>query len=785
MNVFAAESTAPDPARFTVSLDQLAVLEIGEFQTLITGQSIALLGGLPGNLEPLVPPKATASWQVAGGLVPVVIELAYQQIMGSTICNEVSTAIVEAIGTPDTCTREHLFAIFRLIKHFKASQHAMVSICTEYIGKCSSSTAPLQDFTTSKSDPSIKDTGLAPSPKRRRTSEIQPTLIHNISPTEFQIRALHDATQQVHPDALYYSNPDQWAQLPFPFFYTSLPHDRFELHASLDASGMHAYNTFDWMGREVFVRLVHAVTELSINGTKPSAAFLRGPMGIGKSHLVAALALYLRRQGKVVVYVPHCGDLLQQPVAYMAAALLCAFSGTSTEDNRRRDEIRTLDNSRDIEIWCARQTAQGVHFYFLVDQLNGLEGDLPHRKPGMATPAQCTAAKAFLLSLYGQHICVRSSSANDQHGYSHWGRGQREQILDFSQRLTEAESVSWRRHFALQLPIFEPEELEWFDDYTGRIFLFYPPLLQHPGVPFSDAWPDIHDSPVLLATRNNVQQFAANILTGDSKDLKQNYLAGVKAFVTGTATKAILESLIDHRYCTVDGGRGRVTCGLVRRELIALLESHDRNTALSTEWLDDGLSQAITCPPVLGFLVEKSIIATLLAGVTAPGLIKWAAVNKHVLPAGCILPRDLPSSLREGGHVKDLLVVPEIFNFKAIDSLYIKVDNVLRQALLIPIQITLADEHKDSAALFYAHWREWAAWLHGYDVHTEFLWVVDGFKPGTSHHTPAFERAMRQASKGICSYTEYFVHVQDVAPRVWESIQSARRRRDLEMEEVE
>ncbi|KAJ7204760.1 hypothetical protein GGX14DRAFT_646173 [Mycena pura] len=781
MNVFAAESTAPEPARCTVSLNDLTLFEFADFQALVTGESLAVLGSLPTNLEPLVASKATESWECEGRLVPVAIELAHQKIIGTSASCKVKTAIVNAIGNPNVCSRGHLFAIFRLLKHYKVSQPSMVPLCTEHIGKCSSVTAASTEtimLVTSKSDPSA----LNPL-KRRRTSEANHAPLHHISPTESQIRALHDASQQVQPDVGYYSDPDQWAQLPFPFVYENLPKDRFELHASFDNS----FNTFNWMGREVFTCLVDAVARLSTDGTKPSAAFLGGPMGVGKSHLLATLTLYLRRQGKVVVYVPHCGDLLQQPVAYMAAALLCAFSGPSVEDARRRSEIRTLNNSRAIEIWCARQTAQGVCFHFVVDQLNGLlEDDLPHRKTGMTTTAQCTSVKAFLVSLYGQTICIRSSSANDQYGYGPLGRGQREQILDFSQRLSEAEVRSWMKHYELQLPKFEPEELEWFNDYAGGVFLFYPPLLQHSGTMFSDAWPAIHDSPIFLTTRENVQEFAAGILTRDNKNARQNYLAGVKAFVTGTATRDILERLIDHRYCFVDGGRGRVTCGLVRRELIVLLESHDRNTALSTEWLDDGLSQAITCPPALEFLVEKSIIATMLSGVTAPGLIRWPAVDKYLLPAGRALPHHLPSSLlSENGCVKRLLIVPEISNFKGIDCLFIELDNIAKKARLIPIQITLAEEHKDSAALFYAHWRKWSAWLDGYEISTAFLWIVDGLKPGTIHHTrydtPAFERRMRTASRAICSYTEYFVHLQDVAPRVWEGIENARRWRDVEM----
>jgi hypothetical protein len=213
-----------------------------------------------------------------------------------------------------------------------------------------------------------------------------------------------------------------------------------------------------------------------------------------------------------------------------------------------------------------------------------------------------------------------------------------------------------------------------------------------------------------------------------------------------------------------------------------MLEKHDRNIALSIEWLDNGLSHAIGSPPVLGFMIEKSVITTMLSGVTAPGLANWGAVQKHVLPSGCTLPRDLPLSLKESGQIKSLLVVPEIFNFKAIDCLYIRVDNVAKRVLLIPVQITLADEHKDSAEAFYTHWREWTVQFSGYELQTEFLWVVERYKPGTEIKTPAYRRSTRAGDRHGTSYTQYFVHLRDVAPRVWESLTNARERQQIKAE---
>ncbi|KAJ7902827.1 hypothetical protein B0H14DRAFT_3708282 [Mycena olivaceomarginata] len=101
----------------------------------------------------------------------------------------------------------------------------------------------------------------------------------------------------------------QVARPAFPFVGWQLPFDRFTFQSVTngeeDAAHGHLYNTFTWMGRAAFPLLVDAVTRLRPNGAH-HAAFFRGFSGVGKSHLLAALVLCLRHQGKTVVYIPDC-----------------------------------------------------------------------------------------------------------------------------------------------------------------------------------------------------------------------------------------------------------------------------------------------------------------------------------------------------------------------------------------------------------------------------------------------------------------------------------------------
>ncbi|KAJ7785718.1 hypothetical protein B0H16DRAFT_1487735 [Mycena metata] len=578
------------PSRCTLSQNDLSVKEYIVYQDLTSQGPLAVAGGLPSNISNPLHPTTTNAWEAPAITIPVVVALAYEKIIGGNVPDNMHVALVTAIGNPSQVTRGHLFALFRLLSHFRDSSSTAV-LCTEYIQKRPAGSSPpvaqipLSGVTPVSDEP----------PMKRRRSEVGPTTAHNLLPTDAQLKGLEWASHLVPFEVEHYAEPQHWQQLPFPFCYSALPHDRFSLeNARSDAD--QPYLTFDWMGREVFPLLVNAVARLKTDGMGPSAAFLGGPIGVGKSHLLAALALFLRRQGKTVVYIPHCGDLLQSPIRYVVAALLCAFSGAGLDNKTRRNELRYLKSSEEIIHWCESQTQRGVQFYFIVDQLNGLEP----ANSGMTPVRQCEAVKSFLLDLYLNNICIRSSSSSDQDAVGTHARGQREVMLTFNQTLTEAECVSWLNRFSQRLPTFEPRELEWFHDFTGRIFMFYSPLLQHPDVPFAEIWNQLQNEVVFETARRNVQQFGANIITTENEAAVNNYIEGVKACITNTAIWGIAARLIDRRYCAIVGGRGHVTCGLARRELIMLLAKRTSNPVLSADSLNEGFTNS---PPAPGLFV--------------------------------------------------------------------------------------------------------------------------------------------------------------------------------------
>ncbi|KAJ7302372.1 hypothetical protein DFH08DRAFT_989479 [Mycena albidolilacea] len=341
----------PASAKRTLSVNHLHVQEYIRFQVLITQGTLYVKGGLPDPVpDPLSPNLQTVGKPKRG------------------ICQAIEL-VLAAIGKPEILARGHLFAACRLLVHDKLAGRSLAPLCIEYIGK--PSFADISAETRCLEELSVQDPNPEPPLNPRKTSPVK-----YFDPTEAQLAGLHSMQQR----------PSRSRRLcrSFRVARPALPFRRLAAsprpvtNGEEDAAHRHLYNTFTWMGRAAFPLLVDAVTRLRPNGAY-HAAFLRGLSGVGKSHLLAALVLCLRHQGKTVVYIPDCGNLIMCPVSYLASALLCAFPGENPEATQRRDEIRTLDSLDAIKRRCAavrnnRSTGRDeFHFRFVVDQVDELD----------------------------------------------------------------------------------------------------------------------------------------------------------------------------------------------------------------------------------------------------------------------------------------------------------------------------------------------------------------------------------------------------------------------------
>jgi len=153
------------------------------------------------------------------------------------------------------------------------------------------------------------------------------------------------------------SNPAFETKLPFPFIGDVTP-NRFDVDDKTEEK------SWSYMGREKFAELVREF-EYIRSRSGWSTLYVYGTRGYGKSHLLAALVCVLAAREVKVVYIPDCRELVRNPVSYMRAAMLFAWTG----DESKQQNIMALENEEDIYRFFEDQ----VDVIFVIDQLNALD----------------------------------------------------------------------------------------------------------------------------------------------------------------------------------------------------------------------------------------------------------------------------------------------------------------------------------------------------------------------------------------------------------------------------
>lgn len=210
------------------------------------------------------------------------------------------------------------------------------------------------------------------------------------------LNLLHKRLQRIDPDNRLYSDPCNMIHFPFPFIGSQLPSDRFDF----DFGEYY----FEYMGRTAFSTVMDTVKELKIGGF--SRLYIQGTMGYGKSHILAAIAGLLSRDGKRVVYLPDSRELVANTMRYMRTALLCAFADPDSSD--MRDEIRALESKDSIIAFCEKH--QDV--YFIIDQMSAL--DFEETNGDAVVNTEKAAVRVLLDNLTSGQYRITSASANHQ-----------------------------------------------------------------------------------------------------------------------------------------------------------------------------------------------------------------------------------------------------------------------------------------------------------------------------------------------------------------------------------
>lgn len=289
-----------------------------------------------------------------------------------------------------------------------------------------------------------------------------------------EIQLVHEAIQALPKTDL--SDCQISSTLPFPSLLRP-PVERFSVSKD-------TLCTFQYMGRSIFQQILLAVQEPGFRDAGWYELYLYGPSGTGKSHILAALVVYLIKSGQRVVYFPDCRDILKDRVTSIRLALLFAF-----HDNKDSCEeiIRATDTNALLDFV---RNQKRYSFYVIVDQYNAL--DVNPEPDDRATVKGAT--RTDLEALCQSQRYMFSASTNEKSARL---REQRQtsirtinllggltrvcpSLFNFLSHGPQDETDAWFKHHegSPTLSQLTPLDREFIEDITGRIPLLLQPLLQ-------------------------------------------------------------------------------------------------------------------------------------------------------------------------------------------------------------------------------------------------------------------------------------------------------------------
>jgi len=190
-------------------------------------------------------------------------------------------------------------------------------------------------------------------------------------------------------------DPSRWTSLPFPSLFCQLPLDRFSLNPD---------GTFRFMGREIFAEVYQVVSNMSRRTGKIYS--LQGSSGTGKSHILAALACLLVKEGKRVVYLPNAKVLAAMMVVYTKEALKLTYA----DDEELFRRIQGFSLTVEVLQFIQEREEQGEELYIICGQMDTLR-----RFPDTADangPRVQDEALTSILQLSMWHNFIWSASGN-------------------------------------------------------------------------------------------------------------------------------------------------------------------------------------------------------------------------------------------------------------------------------------------------------------------------------------------------------------------------------------
>ncbi|PVF92164.1 hypothetical protein CPB86DRAFT_228283 [Serendipita vermifera] len=282
--------------------------------------------------------------------------------------------------------------------------------------------------------------------------------------------------------------------------------------------------------------------------------YLHGFAGTGTSHLLAALAVKLIRDGQRVIYIPHCGELIEDFERTIRIALSFAFY----DDPEAYSAIQSARNADDL-LTFAEGNTDG---YLIVDRLEILE-----TRPDDTNPEAKEKVRVRLLKMISSHEFLYSSSANlPSLGSIGLWYTDAKAAIPFYEAMNQNEMTQWFNHYADRLPILNPQERDMICHVTGNLPLLLRPLFKFQGKPFDQA--RFLENEELVEVKKNVTHFfkeKVNMLRNELE--KHDYLMLMDSLLKNYPLWVPEKKKYDLRYFSVRDDHSYCSCGVAAEAL--------------------------------------------------------------------------------------------------------------------------------------------------------------------------------------------------------------------------
>ncbi|CAB4480718.1 unnamed protein product [Rhizophagus irregularis] len=461
-----------------------------------------------------------------------------------------------------------------------------------------------------------------------------------------------------------YSDPKNFLSLPYPYLGEKLPIDRFDI----DHDG-----SFIFMGRTKFEQVLE-----DINKLRPRSymkLFIYGTVGYGKSHILTAIACFLFRTRRRVVFLPDCRQLAVDPVEYIKLALFLTYEN----DDVKISEINACEDFCQIIKFCKSLEEK---LYFIVDQMNALdEGD----NTGISLEKK-RQIRENLDKMVDNHFYIMSSSANNKTMLHLMAKQTGELKIKLFGGFDEGEMKEWWNKHNSDLPAMDEQQIRQIEDISGKIPLFLKFLLESDHKNFKDAW-EYLDQQLTSKIKEPMMNFSDIISSSNRWEL---HVKLMKSFLTNKdPTDGYGHNDYDHRFFYVDNGKCYYV--FIQEQSIGK-----------------------------GFIIEKACIASICKNGIMANSIRFK-VDSHQFFSGV---EDINFSLSEGACT---FYLPRKWNQKSIDGLLALYktelkSNIPKDVVIIFIWITCKNGADEEVEMKIKKLRN-----RDVEINPDYISVVTGF----------------------------------------------------------